>query len=709
MVVILAALATLVFSLLLPKEYQAEAKFFTNLAQQYRLQSSNENTNAQAAQFELEAQLNTISEQLTSRQVLSLLAYKLILHDLTSREEAFKNVSVIQRSFSVAEVREAQQFYQTRLDSLQPLTAPIEGKSAYLEILKLMHYDINSLLEDLNVSRTPGSDIFRITFVSQNPRLSAFAVNALCKEFFRYYEFQHIETLRNAIGFYTENSLERKAELRETISKQQDFVEIIDNQQDAAKARSLLIRLRNLEILHSEEERRIRSLENALRSINDRMTTDEPSNKVSKTYIDALNISREKIEQYHSRLIDQIAQGKPYERLEDTLNMALQRMDNQLYQYLRSSIANQRSIDERLYLLQKDRMKAQENARNRLMKITNNLEDIRGMIFAGNARPTVVTTQNNEVKAASRAYFEVLEQLFEARYFGLNDDSQLGHIDYASVPEEPVSSKRWLHVGISSVLSFTLCVLTLIALEALDSTIKTGSHFEHITGMHLLSNLNYLNADRLDLIALFSDTTLDPYLEAYKHLMRKIRFEIISSGAVSFLITSTRPGAGKTSLLFSLSYALSLNHKKILLIDTNFKNNQLTRMTSANPTLERYMADEIGYEELVSPSGLDQIYILGCEGGNYTPSEIFVPPSKFINLIDNLSKTYDYIFLEGPALNLYSGSRELEQFVEKVIPVFSAKSAIKQPDKLSVKYLKSLDDKLMGSILNKVDLEDLEE
>jgi len=196
-----------------------------------------------------------------------------------------------------------------------------------------------------------------------------------------------------------------------------------------------------------------------------------------------------------------------------------------------------------------------------------------------------------------------------------------------------------------------------------------------------LSSLNYLNADRLDLIALFSDTNQDPHLEAYKHLMRKIRFEVISSGGKVFMLTSTRPGAGKTSLLFSLGYSLSLNQKKILLIDTHFKNNQLTRMTSAIPTLERYMADEISFEELVSLSGLEGVFVLGCEGGNYTPSEIFVPPDKFNALLEKLGEEYDYIFLEGPALNLYSGSKELIQYVDRVIPVFSAKATIKQTDK----------------------------
>ena len=243
----------------------------------------------------------------------------------------------------------------------------------------------------------------------------------------------------------------------------------------------------------------------------------------------------------------------------------------------------------------------------------------------------------------------------------------------------------------------------------MDTSVKTATHFERVANLPLLSSLNYLPAENLDLVGLFNDHSTDPNQESYKHLMRKIRFEVISSGGKVFLMTSARPGAGKTSLLFSLGYSLSLNKKKILLIDTHFNNNQITRITAATPALERYMADEIRFERLISSSGLDGVDILGAEGGNYTPLEVFVPPDKFKELLKKLSETYEYIFLEGPALNQFSGSKELVQFVDKVIPIFSAKATIKQPDKQSIKYLKSIQDKLLGSVLNKVAIEDLEE
>ena len=68
---------------------------------------------------------------------------------------------------------------------------------------------------------------------------------------------------------------------------------------------------------------------------------------------------------------------------------------------------------------------------------------------------------------------------------------------------------------------------------------------------------------------------------------------------------------------------------------------------------------------------------------------------------------YDYIFLEGPPLNDFSDSKELTQYVDGIVAIFSARQAIKQIDKESIKFFKNLNGKFCGSVLNMVQLETL--
>ncbi|MBK8553425.1 MAG: hypothetical protein IPL53_21115 [Ignavibacteria bacterium] len=102
----------------------------------------------------------------------------------------------------------------------------------------------------------------------------------------------------------------------------------------------------------------------------------------------------------------------------------------------------------------------------------------------------------------------------------------------------------------------------------------------------------------------------------------------------------------------------------------------------------------------------DNIYVIASEGGDYTPSEIFPQNNLFKNL-HILKNEFDYIFLEGPPLNDFSDSRELAQYAEKIIAVFSADHSMKLIDKESIKFYNELGDKFCGAILNKVDLQNI--
>jgi len=153
---------------------------------------------------------------------------------------------------------------------------------------------------------------------------------------------------------------------------------------------------------------------------------------------------------------------------------------------------------------------------------------------------------------------------------------------------------------------------------------------------------------------------------------------------------------------------LAGSRKKVLVIDTNFSNNSLTRHFSATPTLEnlgqRIDLQQEEFDAAISRTNIPNLDIIGCESGIYSPSEIF-PKDSFLNKLNSLTTLYDYVFLEGAALNKYSDSKELAVFASSVIAVFSASSVISHSDEDSIDFLRSLDEKFTGAILNKVLLE----
>jgi Mrp family chromosome partitioning ATPase len=109
---------------------------------------------------------------------------------------------------------------------------------------------------------------------------------------------------------------------------------------------------------------------------------------------------------------------------------------------------------------------------------------------------------------------------------------------------------------------------------------------------------------------------------------------------------------------------------------------------------------------IISPTSHQGINVIGNSGGDKSPSEIFAG-RDFKKMLNKLKERYDYIFLEGAALNHFSDTKELVEYVDKVIPVFNAESTLRQIDQESLGYLKSLNGKLVGSILNGIALGEL--
>jgi len=281
-------------------------------------------------------------------------------------------------------------------------------------------------------------------------------------------------------------------------------------------------------------------------------------------------------------------------------------------------------------------------------------------------------------------------------------------------------------MGMAGFTTFCLAAFTIILLEVIDQSIKTPSQFERTIKMKLLGTMIKVNTKKINYSTLFTKKTEDEELEMFKHFIRKIRFEIDQLGVKTILFTSPRPESGKTFILFSLAFSLSLVDKKVLIIDTNFKNNSLTKWLTKQPDkvklIERRNDTDIklltstqestqqsgpdSFQSLILPTKYEGIFIIGNAGGLDSPEEMF-SGRDFVNLMSSLLNDFDYIFLEGASLNDYSDSKELVRYVDCVVPIFSASDTLSTVDRESIRYLKGLKNKLGGAILNNIDRKNL--
>ncbi len=659
-------------------------------------------------QQKIDARFNSLIDIISSKPVVDLLSCKLFINDMNS-PEPFRQAAAekVRGSYPEEKIREVLTSLQFKLDTLGALSYDEKDRVAR-EMIREMGYDYDNIKPRIKTDRKKDSDFLFVSLMTEDPELSAYCANVLCDEFLRYNRTAKIKQKNSSKDFYNvqvEEKLKALNVAKEAMNKFKLNNNIVDLREQQS---SILQQIRDMELLMADERNKIPSYQNTIDNVKRNEAKDEVSAYELQEKNRRISNLRNEINYLNNKYISEGSKDKKLLKQAEALKAELSTLISEV-----SSLTVAENKD-----YQTIRTESELNlqiARTSVASIDQSIQKLKNELTVLVSLEPQLTALEQNITMAKQAYDDAVSKLSAAQAEALKADETLAVVDVGRPAGSPEPTKREIYSAFSGMLSLSFCIILFFVLEYLDVSIKTPTQFEKFTNLRLIGYLNQINFISFNLDVNFIDINLEnifhnqtesPQLEQFKQLIRKVRFEIESTDSKRFLVTSTREREGKTFLLISLAYSLSLNNKKVLLIDTNFKNNTLTNMLSAKPALEKHFNQSLVKDDIVTKSKLKGIDVIGCYEGNYSPSEVF-SQTNFHNLLNELAQDYDFVFLEGAALNEYSDSKELISSVEKVISVFSTNSTIREQDKTSIAYLRGLGDKFMGAVLNKVELSNL--
>ncbi len=147
-----------------------------------------------------------------------------------------------------------------------------------------------------------------------------------------------------------------------------------------------------------------------------------------------------------------------------------------------------------------------------------------------------------------------------------------------------------------------------------------------------------------------------------------------------------------------LASAFAIANKKVLVIDGNFDHPTLTKAAFEKAYFEDFLKDD---NAEIQASDDNQIYVLGNLGSD---KSLLEKSSEQVigKKIMQLKKSFDIIIIETQDLGMMNKAKEWIQFADKVIAVFEANQSINHEKQLYLNYLRTLNNKFIGLILNKV-------
>jgi Mrp family chromosome partitioning ATPase/uncharacterized protein involved in exopolysaccharide biosynthesis len=690
-----------------PKKFRSTAQVATG----YTTYDPVRLTNESADYFQQETKFNNAIVTFKSPAVINLLSYNLILHDLTqspftvlSEEDQKKAIETISKEAAI-------KAFQGKLDSMQMLSPSINGDKKLLYLLFLYGYDYGTVYKNLDIGRYQRSDYLNISYVSKDPGLSAFVVNTAYEESIKYYGTNRDKTLAQSV-----DTLRKIMERKKQVSDEKNQILQQAGLGSSEKSNTDISVITNLESQLTSERSKLATLQSDLRKVNQRI-----ANLDSKPADNDIAL-RDEILQLQTAMKSAYAD---YQRTNDAAD--LKKYNTLTAQYTQKALALKQSTGTKDPVLEKVDLQAQktdleidiQSTSSFVSSLQGKINALKSAVASSGSNDVAIATLKQEADLANKEYLEA--------QYNYNKASDLGGLSVVNfrlaVPGQPAlgpePSKRTLIIALAAFAAFFTTIAIIIFVTYLDSSVRTPLIFSKNVNLRLISLINYMNLRNKNIKDVIANTYTSIDSEetnrnnTFRESLRKLRYEIEISGKKVFLFTSTKKGQGKTTIIQALAYSMSLSKKRVLIIDTNFCNPDLTAQLEAEPILEKIIPQNFDDKHLVEEIkkhskdlGIGSIYAIGSAGGDYTPSEI-LPRENLLHHLQTLTSYFDYIFLEGPPLNDFSDSKELVQYVEGVIAVFSAQDVIKQIDKQSITFFKELNGKFSGSILNMVDLKNV--
>ncbi|MDJ0532553.1 MAG: polysaccharide biosynthesis tyrosine autokinase [Xenococcaceae cyanobacterium MO_207.B15] len=315
--------------------------------------------------------------------------------------------------------------------------------------------------------------------------------------------------------------------------------------------------------------------------------------------------------------------------------------------------------------------------------------------------------------AASQADYESLRQQIRNIAISRNfSPSNIRVISYATVPKKPI---RPQYVGyLASVGLGCLGATLMIALaEITDYSLKNIEEAKQIFGYTWLGIIpdnervpilqtTQLNSESSLPRIIVRDYPAGAASESYRMLQSNIKFLSTYKELKTIVVTSSVSQEGKSTVAANLACGMAQAGHKVLLIDGNLHNplqHQIWKTTSERG-LSNVITEKID-AKLVTQEVFPRLYLISSGMIPSSPATL-LDSSRMKEVVDNWRKSYDFVIIDTPALDLAADAPILGRIADGVLLVVRPDRVHPLKASFAKELLQKSGQNVLGIVFNKI-------
>jgi len=191
--------------------------------------------------------------------------------------------------------------------------------------------------------------------------------------------------------------------------------------------------------------------------------------------------------------------------------------------------------------------------------------------------------------------------------------------------------------------------------------------------------------------------------EGYRTLRTNIDYSAINQKLQIIMVTSSKPGEGKSTTCANMAVAFAQANKRVLLIDADLRKPTQHHLfgNSNRNGLTTALFNQKPLKEIVQHTAVDNLFIVHAGPMPPNPSELLSSP-QMASLLEEARNSYDVIILDTPPIISVTDAQVVAVMSDGVVLIVQAGQVSKDYVLKAKSLLDHVNAKLLGVVLNNV-------
>jgi capsular exopolysaccharide synthesis family protein len=267
-------------------------------------------------------------------------------------------------------------------------------------------------------------------------------------------------------------------------------------------------------------------------------------------------------------------------------------------------------------------------------------------ITAENASPT-------DARDIAQAYAVALSQevaRIEAPADGSPSPIRMSVVDDAQVPTHAVSPRKTTDLILGALLGLMVGVCLALVRNRVDTSISSVEDLEAVTDVPVLGTIHTDAGavQKRNATALREPT---PWAEAFRVLRTNMQFVHVDHSERVFVVSSSVPGEGKTTVVVNLAITLALAGQRVALVECDLRRPRIAERLGLDDGVgtTTVLIGQLSLDEALQQLADTGVSVLTAGRRPPNPSEL-LQSHAMAELIRDLRSRFDVVLLDAPPL-----------------------------------------------------------